>query len=138
MRRLFTESIVLLSGEAQMIAGEVCSGQRERKDSQAPFAKDGTTAAAGRTAVMAKFRVTEADIDNVELVRQMVLHRLRTDTTYKHLDIVLEQHFARFLRTHAASPPATLRHDGPVRRGEISSLDPAAACRRARTGAAGG
>jgi hypothetical protein len=34
---------------------------------------------------MAKFPFTDADIDNVELVRQMVLHRLRTDATYSHL-----------------------------------------------------
>jgi hypothetical protein len=39
----------------------------------------------GRTAAMAKFPFTDADIDNVELVRQMVLHRLRTDATYSDL-----------------------------------------------------
>jgi hypothetical protein len=35
---------------------------------------------------MAKFPFTNADADNVELVRQIVLHRLRTDPTYSHLD----------------------------------------------------
>lgn len=35
---------------------------------------------------MAKFPFSNDDFENVELVRQIVIHRLRTESTYRHLD----------------------------------------------------